>query len=200
MERYKQDEDFLEEFGEIDAIGTDLAEKLSAWNKDNLDEENEMSEITPGMSGDEIISFYSDCGFEDKEIREILIKAGYSPDEDSGTDTIIDDSRQTDIVSERVNAFLVKSIEMSEDFPAFVQDVKVSGGGQVRHEEVRIIIKSDVDIRKLPSTDVKKQTLLAFLKRLREIERETYVSDEALFFCRDKGEFVISVKQYNPKA
>ena len=100
-------------------------------------------------------------------------------------------------VSEWLNEFLLKCMDIAERYPNLVGDVGLRAGNSQRKEEVRISIPSDVDIRKMSSRDNRKMAFMNFLKDIREEAHKYSMIDEAFCFCAQKREFLVLLHPYN---
>ena len=61
------------------------------------------------------------------------------------------------------------------------------------------MIPSNVDIRKLPSRDIRKSVFMNFLKDVREVAQKYSMIDEAFCFCASKNEFLVMLHPYRAK-
>ena len=185
--------ELIENFSELRSIGQELADRITLWNDTHLDEENCPENITQDMSGDAIAVLYTEKGFDDSDIVKMLQDIEFRIIEES------DDTLETDIktnydVDESLNSFLMQCIEVSNAYPCFVKKIELQPGNPQRKEEVRIIIPSDSDFRKLSHTDAKKIMFMHFLKDIREKATKYSMLDEAMCFCSRRQEFLIVLK------
>lgn len=196
----KTDEELLESFSEVRVIGEDLADQINAWNEVHLDEGNSVSTITQDMSGDTVVSCYTENGEEEEVVCNMLKGIGYSEPEDSDDSVVNEiDIKKGNDVSDWLNEFLVKCIEVSTKYPDFVKEIQLLEGNSQRKEEVRIVIPSNVDIRKLPARDIRKSVFMDFLKNLRVEAAHYSMIDEAFCFCSKKNEFLVLLHPYKNK-
>ena len=193
-------QELLDSFSEVGAIGQDLAEKINAWNGANMDEDNPICVIGQEMSGDTVVSCYTENGIEESVVCKMLEDIGYSASEESDDTVVYDiEVKKSKDVSDWLNDFLVKCIEVSERYPSFVGAIELLAGNSLRKEEVRIVIPSNVDIRKLPSRDIRKAVFMNFLKDVREVAQKYSMIDEAFCFCASKNEFLVMLHPYRAK-
>lgn len=177
------DQDFLDDFSEVSVIGQGLADKFNEWNEGNFEETKADDNILSDMSGDTVILYYKDKGFEDEEIFKLLKSVGYSPIEDSDDAVPSEiDKKKPPEVGERLNAFLEQCIDISESFAGLVKNVELQEGNSQSQEEVRIVIPSNIDIRKMPSNSEPKIEFMKYLQKIRSIAAQYYMTDEMIFF------------------
>ena len=186
-------QDLLDGFAEMPFVGQELAAKITAWNEANLDEENRLAKILPDMSGEEVVIKYTENGFEEKEVTRMLHDVGYTLQEESD-DTIVPEPPKGNEVDEHLNAFLSECVEVAQAFPCFVKGISLQEGTSERKEEVRIVIPSNEDLRKLPSTNARKILFMHFLKNIREKAVHHSMIDEAFCFSQSRREFMIILK------
>lgn len=191
------EQELLGAFSEVRVIGQDMADRINTWNEANLDEDNTVSVITQDMSGDTVISSYTEHGEEESTIVKMLISIGYSETEESD-DTVVKETeiKKNKDISDWLNEFLLKCMEVAEKYPNLIGAIELLAGNSQRKEGVRISIPSDVDIRKLPSKDNRKMAFMSFLKDIREESRKYSMIDEAFCFCSKKNEFLVVLHPY----
>ena len=188
-----REQDLLEAFAELRAIGQDIADKLNSWNDNHLDEDKVFPDVIQEMSGDSIIVAYTEIGFSEDDIVHMLDSIGFCSQEDSD-DEVEDCIRNPNDVDEKMNSFLEQCIEVSNSYPYFVKAIEFNAGTHQTKDEVKIVIPSDVDIRKLPCTNARKIMFMHFLKDIREKAAHFSMIDEALCFCLKKQEFWILLR------
>jgi hypothetical protein len=88
----------------------------------------------------------------------------------------------------------VRCIAVSDRYPKFVKGIELLAGNTIRKEEVRIVIPSNVDVRKLPARDIRKAVFMNFLREIREEARPYSMVDEAFCFCARKMEFWVMLR------
>lgn len=190
----EEQQELLDAFSEIRTIGGELAEKINEWNENNIEEEKDFPVIQPEMSGDSVIILYTENGVEESEIIKMLISVGFSISTEA-EDKIGDDDKNCREINEYLNEFLSKCIETAQLYPYFIKEIKIHPGNTERKDEVRIIIPSNADFRKLPHTDARKIMFMHFLKDIREQSIIYSMMDESLCFCSHNSEFIIILKQ-----
>ena len=181
----KEQTELIEAFSEQRAIGQDLAAKFNDWNENNLDDDKTIDPITQDMSGDSVVMQYTENGFTEEEVAQIISNVGFSVPEESD-DTIEVDEKTIKSVDERLSDFLSNCIATSNSYPYFVRKIELQSGCETDKEEVRIILPADIDFRKLPYTDAKKVMFMHFLKDIREVEKKYSMIDETMCFCARK--------------
>lgn len=193
----EQQQELLEAFSEIRTIGQTLATNLNLWNENNIDEDSNVDAITQDMSGDTVIVLYTENGFTEEEIFQIITSVGFSiPEESDDTIEIEECSGKT--IDERESGFLTKCIEVSHKYSGFVKNVELHTGGEKEKDSVRIVLAADSDLRKMPHTSKTKSTFMHFLQDIREVEKEFSMREENMCYCKNNQEFVILTKQANP--
>ena len=185
--------ELIDSFSEVRAIGLEIAEKINSWNESNLDIDKSFGVITQDMSGDSIVLNYTEHGFDEEDVYNMLKGIGFSIQEDSDDAVEVDVKKPKDI-NERLNEFLLRCIEVSNTYPYFVKENELLPGNHARKDEVRIVISSESDFRKLPSQNARKILFMHFLKDIREVSSQFSMLDEAMCFCNSKNEFWIVLK------
>ena len=186
-------QDFLDGFAETPSIGQELADKINAWNEANYDEDKCLEKILSNMSGEEVIIKYTENGLDEKEVIRMLHDVGYSLQEDSD-DTIAPEPNSSNDIDEHLNTFLFECIEVANSYPSFVKGISLREGTAERKEEVRIVIPSNEDLRKLSATNARKIMFMHFLKDIREKAAHHSMIDEAFCFSQTRQEFLIILK------
>lgn len=195
----KEQTELIESFSEIAAIGQDFAAKFTEWNENNLDGGDGIAiTITPDMSGESVIMSYTENGFSDEKVSQILSTVGYIVSEESD-DTIGGDDNLVKSVDEHLSDFLSDCIEVVHAYPYFAKGIELKSGCEHRQEEIRITLPTDSDFRKLPHTNAKKIMFMHFLKDIREVEQKHSMIDESMCFCTNKKEFWIIIKSLAKK-
>ena len=96
----------LEAFSELHSIGMEYADRINSWIENNVDDCKLSEPISQDMSGDAVLLYYLENGFEEKTLAKMLDDIGYEPEEDSDDDIICEtDPRRIKNVSEWLNAF-----------------------------------------------------------------------------------------------
>ena len=185
--------ELIDSFSEVRAIGLEIAEKINSWNESNLDIDKSFGVITQDMSGDSIVLNYTEHGFDEEDVYNMLKGIGFSIQEDSDDAVEVDVKKPKDI-NERLNEFLLRCSEVSNTYPYFVKEIELLPGNHARKDEVRIVISSEIDFRKLPSQNARKILFMHFLKDIREVSSHFSMLDEAMCFCNSKNEFWIVLK------
>ena len=194
-----RDQEYLEAFCEIEAVGSELAAKMNEWNAENLDGEDGNWGITPDMSGDSVVSNYTEYGVSEKEVIRMLQAIGFNIEdipEDCGNDEKNELLKRSNCISETVCEFIEQAIPVTKEDPAFDVSIEVQGLALDSREEVRLELKADTDYRKLPSSDVNRQRLLKFLQNIRRLEQRFSMTDEAIYYCKEKRRLVVSIRPY----
>lgn len=182
--------DLIEAFSEVKMIGRELAEKINEWNENELDDANVIGDITPDASGDAVVLRYTEHNYNESIVGRMLRNIGFTWQED------LDDRMESELheinnIGENVNNFLEQCIAVSNAYPYFVKKIELQSGNAQRREEVRIIIPSDSDFRKMSSTQARKVLFMHFLKDIREQSTRFDMIDETLCFCPNRKEFLI---------
>lgn len=188
-----EQQELVEAFSELRSIGHDFADKFNEWNESNLDDDKDMEPITQDMSGDSVILHYTEIGYSEDKIAQIIKKTGFSIPEESD-DMIGIEVATIQSVDEHLNDFLSECIETANVYPYFVKEIKLQSGCEGKKEEVRIIIPTDADFRKLPHNNARKIMFMHFLKDIRDVEIKYSMIDESLCYCANKQEFWIIIK------
>lgn len=194
-----RDQEYLEAFCEIEAVGSELAAKMNEWNAENLDGEDGNWGITPDMSGDSVVSNYTEYGVSEKEVVRMLQAIGFNIEdipEDCGNDEKNELLKRSNCISETVCEFIEEAIPVTKEDPAFDVSIEAQGLALDSREEVRLELKADTDYRKLPSSDVNRQRLLKFLQNIRKLEQKFSMTDEAIYYCKEKRRLVVSIRPY----
>ena len=185
--------ELLENFSELRSIGQELADRINNWNESNLDEYKSLEPMTQDMSGDAVVVVYTENGYDDSDVAKMLQEIEFTLQEESD-DTMEGDSTPPKDVDEHLNNFLLHCIEVSNAYPYFIKNIELQSGNSQRKEEVRIIIPTDTDFRKLPHSNARKIMFMHFLKDIREKAAQYSMLDEALCFCSSKQEFLLIFK------
>ena len=193
--------ELLENFSELRSIGQEIADSINAWNEANIDEDKCPEAMTQDMSGDAVVVSYTEKGFDDSDVVKMLKGIDFILPEESD-DTVESDIKKSKDVDEYLNDFLIQCIEISNFYPYFVKNIELQSGNSQRKEEVRIIIPTDTDFRKLPHSNARKIMFMHFLKDIREKAAQYSMLDEALCFCSNRQEFLLIFKplaKQNPR-
>ena len=185
--------ELLENFSELRSIGQELADGINAWNEANLDEDKSLGLMTQDMSGDAVVVSYTENGFEDSDVVKMLTDIDFKVTDESD-DAVDSGIKKPKDVDEHLNGFLIQCIETSRKYPYFVKTIEMQPGDSQHKEEVRIVIPTDTDFRKLSHKDARKIMFMHFLKDIREKAAQFSMLDEALWFCSSKQEFVLILK------
>lgn len=196
--QYEEQQELLEAFSELRAIGQDLAAKFNDWNENNLDDDKSIAPIMQDMSGDSVVMQYTENGFTEGDVAQIIASVGFSVPEESD-DTIGIEEKTIKSVDEHLSDFLSDCIAIANSYPYFVKDIELQSGCEKDKDEVRIILPSDNDFRKLPHINAKKVMFMHFLKDIREVERKHSMIDESMCFCAHKQEFWIIIRSLTRK-
>lgn len=191
--------ELLDAFCEVEMIGSELADSITKWAQDNLsdDELADLPSITQDLSGESAASRFTEIGVPEPVVASMLLDLGFSPESES--DDRIEspfEVKRPKVVSERLNAFLAKCVEVSAPLLGFVKEVEVKTLEDGSREEVRIVLNAASDLRRLPPASPDKQKFMEYLRDLRSHASRFSMIDEAFCFNPRTSEFIISLKHY----
>lgn len=187
------EQETIDAFVELRSIGQELADRISEWNEDNIDEANSLIPITSEMSGDAVVLNYTEHAIGEDIVIKMLSDIGFSPVEESD-DTLEADVKKSNDVAEWLNEFIYRCIEVSQSYPNLVKAIALQPGNNQRKDEVRIVIPTDVDLRKLSCKDARKIMFMHFLKDIRAHAAKYSMLDEAFCFNAMNKDFTMILR------
>lgn len=189
-----EQQNIVDAFSEVAEVGKKIADNINLWNEANLDEDFEIEEIKPEMSGEYVLSVYKENCVQEEVVAKVIYESGFEIENDD-SDEIEEDTIKISSVDERMNMFLEEVLDISAEYKKFSINIQLAPCNSGRDEEVLILIKSTDDFRKLPFSDERKTLFMEYLKKVREKEEMFGMTDETIFFNRKKKEMNIIVRR-----